>query len=595
MALAPQLESFEQALRDAILPSELQRHLEVFNSLQRLDGTEDERRSVEYIAEELRRHGVRCDVFEYETFVSRPGPGRLQVIAPEQLELPTRTRAFAPSTPPGGLELELVWVSSGNEGKGGMIFAHAGREEDFKGRDLRGKAVLTTGGRPDGVMYAQQAAAAALIDVWPSDEEVLHEMTVSSIWGTPTSDSASRLVRIPVMTVRHRDGQRLQQMLEQGPVRIKLEAEVFTGPERITHPVASIPGTTEPERFLLVGGHIDSWYEGVTDNGTANAVLIELARILATRRDGLRRGIRLGWWSGHSQGRYAGSAWYADTFWEDLHRGCVGYLNIDGPGCRGASVFDCRYTMAECQSLVERTVDDLTNLPANVRRPFKAADQSFWGQGVSSFSVYRMLPEDHPDRAVVGGCSGAWWWHSPADLIDKVDLDLLTSDTQIYATLAARVCGEPILPYELAPIAGDFIAKLGELQEAAKGALDLSLAIDRARALERVASDLDAVRARIADSGDPPQADCETLNAGLLRLTRILNPVLYTEAGEFDHDPAIQLPMLPGLRRVRNLPDCGVGTKERLFLDTALKRQRNRVDYALLRATEEARALLGQV
>src|SRR6266542_4272608 len=122
--------------------------------------------------------------------------------------------------------------------------------------------ITPSGGRPDGVMYAQQAAAAALIDVWPSDEEVLHEMTVSSIWGTPTSDSASRLVRIPVMTVRHRDGQRLQQMLEQGPVRIKLEAEVFTGPERITHPVASIPGTTEPERFLLVGGHIDSWYEG---------------------------------------------------------------------------------------------------------------------------------------------------------------------------------------------------------------------------------------------------------------------------------------------------------------------------------------------
>ncbi len=42
--------SFAQDLREAIDPAALKRHLEVFNSLQRLDGTEDERRSVEYIA-----------------------------------------------------------------------------------------------------------------------------------------------------------------------------------------------------------------------------------------------------------------------------------------------------------------------------------------------------------------------------------------------------------------------------------------------------------------------------------------------------------------------------------------------------------------
>ena len=593
MAVAPQTARFEQELREAIQPSELWRHLEVFNRLQRLDGTEDERKSVEYIAEEMGKVGVQCDVLEYETYVSRPGPGRLEVIAPERFELPTRTRAFAPSTPPGGLEVDLVWVGSDGENRGGMIFTHSGREEDFQGKDLRGKAVLTSGGRPDGVMYAQQAGAVALIDVWPSNEDVLHEMTVSSIWGTPTMESASRLVRIPVMTVRRRDGLQLRQMLEHGPVRIRLEGEVFSGPERIIQPVATIPGTSESDRFLLLGGHIDSWFEGVTDNGTANAILLEIARILATRRDGLRRGVRFGWWSGHSQGRYAGSTWYADEYWEELRRGCVGYLNIDGPGCRGASVFDCRYTMAEMQATVERTVGDLIGEPANVRRPFKAADQSFWGLGVSSFSVYRMLPEDHPDRAIVGGCSGAWWWHSPQDLIDKVDLDLLTSDAQIYATLVARVCGERLLPYDIAPIARDFVTRLSELQDASQGGLDLSLAIERARALGQKGAELDAARARLTDGAD--QARCDALNAGLLALTRILNPVLYTEIGDFDQDPAIQLPMLPGLRRAKNLPEHEPGTRERLFIATALMRQRNRVNDALQQANAAAEALLGRL
>lgn len=593
MAAAPQVASFERELRDAIDPKELWRHLEVFNSLQRLDGTEDERKSVEYIAEEMAKVGVQCDVLEYETYVSRPGLGRLEVVAPERFELPTRTRAFSPSTPAGGLEAEVVWVGSDGQSRGGMIFTHAGREEDFIGKDLRGKAVLTTGGRPDGVMYAQQAGAVALIDVWPSDEEVLHEMTVSSIWGTPTPDSASRLVRIPVLTVRHRDGQRLRQLMQQGTVRLRLEADVFSGPERITQPVATIPGALEPDRFLLMGAHIDSWYEGVTDNGTANAVLLEVARVLASRREGLRRGLRLGWWSGHSQGRYAGSAWYADAFWEELYRGCVGYLNIDGPGCRGASVFDCRYTMGECQSMVERTVDDLIHAPANVRRPFKAADQSFWGLGVSSFSVYRMLPEDHPDRAIVGGCSGAWWWHSPEDLIDKVDLDLLTSDTQIYATLAARVCGDRLLPYELAPIARDFSQKLAEYQDASNDGLDLSGSIERAQKLAGAFGVLDKARERVlADSDD---RRCERLNAGILQLTRILNPVLYTEAGLFEQDPAIQLPMLPGLRRTKNLSDHEPGAKERLFLETALMRQRNRVNHALGWAMMEAESIINRL
>ena len=585
--------SFARELREAIDPVALKRHLEVFNSLQRLDGTEDERRSVEYVAEEMRKIGVQCAVLEYETFVSRPGPGRLTVMAPDQFELPTRTRAFSPSTPPGGLDVGLVWVGSAPQKGKGMIFTHAGREEDFKGQDLRGKCVLTMGGRPDGVMYAQQAGAVALIDLWPSDEDVLHEMTVSSIWGTPTPDSAARLVRIPVMTVRHRDGMRLRKMLEQGPVTVRLEAEVFTGPEKITQPVAFIPGAVEPDRFLLLGAHIDSWFEGVTDNGTANAVLLEVARVAVSRREHLQRGVKFAWWSGHSQGRYAGSTWYADRYWEDLHRGCVGYLNIDGPGCRGASVFDCRYTMAECESMVERTVDDLVHAPANVRRPFKAADQSFWGIGVSSFSVYRMLPEDHPDRATVGGCSGAWWWHSPEDLIDKVDLDLLTSDTHIYATLVARVCGDRTLPYDLAPIATDFIAKLGEIEAASKGGLDLSVALERARTFEGLASQFDRVRAEAADA--PADGRSETLNAGILRITRILNPVLYTEAGEFDHDPAIQLPMLPGLRRAASLPKHEPGTKERLFLETALVRQRNRVDHALHLANREMESILTQL
>src|SRR5262245_66270303 len=56
-------------------------------------------------------------------------------------------------------------------------------------------------------------------------------------------------------------------------------------------------------------------------------------------------------------------------------------------------------------------------------RPSRAADQSFWGIGVSSMSVYSMLTPDDPNRyANVGGLGGAWWWASETATVAKFDI-----------------------------------------------------------------------------------------------------------------------------------------------------------------------------
>src|SRR5204863_95627 len=75
----------------------------------------------------------------------------------------------------------------------------------------------------------------------------------------------------------------------------------------------------------------------------------------------------------------------------------------------------------------------------NIRRPLKAGDQSFLGIGLPSLGAFRMLALDHPDRKAVGGCGGAYWWHSPEDSLDKADAQILADDTRIYATMAARL------------------------------------------------------------------------------------------------------------------------------------------------------------
>lgn len=59
------------------------------------------------------------------------------------------------------------------------------------------------------------------------------------------------------------------------------------------------------------------------DNGGANATMLEAARLLAERHHEWQRGLRICFWSGHSHGRYSGSAWYADEYWDELDKRCI--------------------------------------------------------------------------------------------------------------------------------------------------------------------------------------------------------------------------------------------------------------------------------
>ena len=90
------------------------------------------------------------------------------------------------------------------------------------------------------------------------------------------------------------------------------------------------------DSFVLVSGHYDSWYEGITDNAVSDAILLEYARVLYAHRSELKRGVRIAWWSGHSDGRFSGSTWYCDSHYADLRKNCVAHVNLDLTGCKNS-------------------------------------------------------------------------------------------------------------------------------------------------------------------------------------------------------------------------------------------------------------------
>ena len=578
------LDSLERQVRGDVSAAALQEHLNRFSTLFRDTGSVDERTAAEYIVDTLRGYGVDAEILDFDSIISWPLEGRLARLDDHGNETATyevRTRAFGAKTPGGGITGDLVFVPFAQPKPGEMIFSHRAVSGDYAGLDVRGKIVLTQDGGPDGVLRAQERGAIGHIHIWPSDEPVTHEMISTSIWGTPTPESAGRMPRIPSMGVKLTVGTEIREALDEGPVTVNIESNVKTQWYRVPLPTGYIPGNNS-EDFLLVGAHLDSWYEGITDNATGDAALLEMARVMSGLRDQLRCGVRFCWWPGHSTGRYSGSTWFADHWYAELSQHALGYLNIDSPGVRDAAIWDCRYNMGEIEHLTAAVVEELSGQDPNIRRPLRAGDQSFLGIGLPSLGAFRMLPVDHPDRKAVGGSGGAWWWHSPEDTLDKADANILAKDVEVYVTMTLRMCQPEVIPYDFTTSAQDFIDQLTAYQGGAGSHLDLNATLELAEHYKTAAERVKA----------SPTGDLARLNAGLKRLSRIVNPVLFTVNGPYEMDPALQSGVLPGLAPVQKLVTLDPESNDYRFLLTKLVRQRNRVEDALRQAVDLAEELI---
>ncbi|HEX7101743.1 MAG TPA: M28 family peptidase [Nitrolancea sp.] len=572
----------ENQVRQQVSADHLQEHLNRFSTLFRDTGSEDERKAAEYIVEQMKSYGVDAEILDFDSLISWPLEGKLALLDADGKEaesLEVRTRAFGAQTAPGGITADLVFVPFAEPKPGEMIFSHRAVAGDYSGLDVRGKMVISVDGGPDGVLRAQERGAAGHIHIWPSDEEVTHEMICTSIWGTPTPESAGRIPTIPSLGVKKSVGDRLRAMLQDGPVQVRVESNVETKWRRVPLATSYIPGKSDD--FLLVGAHIDSWYEGVTDNATGDAALIEMARVIAGVRAELNRGVRFCWWPGHSTGRYSGSTWFVDNHFSLLHNHAVGYLNIDSPGVRETELWDCRYNMGEIEHITGAVVKEQSGQEPNIRRPLRAGDQSFLGVGLPSLGAFRMLPLEHPDRKAVGGGGGAYWWHSPEDTLDKADAKILALDCEVYVAITLRMTQPEIIPYRFTASAQDFIDQLTTLQKAASSHLDLSSTLELANAYHAAAKKL----------GASPISDVTTLNDGLKQITRVINPVLFTINGPYEMDPALQMGILPGLAQTQQLIALDPKSDDYHFLRTKLVRQKNRIEDALEQAVKIAASL----
>ncbi|MBN6205515.1 M28 family peptidase [Ralstonia pickettii] len=529
--------------------------LNKFQTLVRESSSEDEKEAFQFLGKLLEEQDIPYTMHYPKIYLSVPRSAKVHVRTPQELEIKAKTPAFSLST--NGKKTEtasLVYISAGEEADEMDIFdvSILDSQESFEG-----KMVISEGfAMPARVKYFEERGAIGTIFINPGKN--IHDGICTPIWGSPDLDNYQQEPKIPVTAVNYEDGQQLKKLCQEGDVFVSLETDLKKGWFPCPLLDIHIEGTEEPEKFVLLHGHLDSWGYGLGDNATGDASLIEMARVLYKNKDKLKRSVRVAIWPGHSTGRYAGSTWFADYFGIELDENCVAQVNCDSPGCRWATSYHAMEWMPEVDAYCKQSIQDAINQPSVGNRPARAGDYSFNNIGITS---YYMLSSTLPDEVAkekgyypVGGCGGNIEWHTEDDLIHVVDETILMNDLKVYLLSVVRNANATILPYDFRATLKEHLQTVERYQEAAGQAFSFETvkkdAANLMQALEGFYQSTETIQ-----DGPLSEKRIKEVNELLLNLSRELILINFAKEGKFRHDPALEVPPLPDIAPALELQD----------------------------------------
>ncbi|WP_019415445.1 M28 family metallopeptidase [Paenisporosarcina sp. TG20] len=543
----------------------------------RLSGSAEELRAFQYAKEVLDDLGLETKLSFHQGYISLPVEAELQVGGESY---PCITHSMSVSTGDGGLNGDLIYI-----------------KELTNQLQVTGSIVLTEGiATPGAVRILEKAGALGAIFI---NGTFTHEMTVSRVWGNPTPETKKQFPTIPVISITEKVGTLIKENLSQSAINnsVWFKTVVDTAWRDIPTLVADIKGEIEPEKFVLFSGHIDSWHYGAMDNGSANATMLEVARVIINQQVKLRRSLRIAFWSGHSHGRYTGSTYYCDNNWEDIHENCMLHVYVDSVGGKGATILSESNCMVETKELGGSFVEELTGEEFIGKRFGRGGDQSFWGTGTPALFMglsEQPISDDIASQTLVklfGGIKSGgfgWWWHTTEDTLDKLDKDNLQRDCKVYTAVIYDACTSKIIPLNHAAGAKELKEALNVYAKLAGEILDLNVAVTRVENLEKLAEEINHTPLDI----DWSDEEAKEINKRLIAISHYLIPLSYVSGDIYDHDLAINQPVIPLLKDIATLVELEPGSDIALEWQTILKRRLNKVEYTLLKATRIVESLI---
>jgi len=547
------LEQLLQKAQECVSEARLMDDTVVLSQWEKLAGSDGETAAFDYIEGRMKQAGFQTERISHDAYISLPVEAELETLG---RTIKCITHSFGLSASASGLTGEVVWC-----GKGSVA--------ELAEANVRGKIALIEGlATPWASKLASEFGALGQIHITPDGK--IHEMCVSPVWGNPSIDDLDALPKTVIVTVSRDDGFALLEAAQIEEVRATIKATVDTGWRKTPILVADLvpDHLADDAPFVMFSGHVDTWYLGVMDNGTANATMLEVARALSSVKSSMQRAVRLCFWSGHSQGRYSSSAWYADQKFVELDTRCVAHVNIDSTGGIGATDLTGAGSDLPFRKLAAEAVERVSGQTIKGRKIGRAGDESFWGIGIPALfgAISHQETGDGVDKFVL---PLGWWWHTPEDTIDKIDPGLLVRDTKVFVGGVLSLILSERLPLDLPGT----LKALGQEIESIYIEKPYLGTDELEKLTNRLADDL---ASKLRDLS-PPDA-----NELLRTLSRILTPLECTRVDRFNHDPALPISHWPALDPLRALHAAEPGSDTARFAEVGAVRAANRVRYALV-------------
>ena len=399
-----------------------------------MSGSAQAAKAVEYVANELKAIG--CEVQLERVMVPHWERGEetaALVQFPGQAANTTQKIVLCAlggsvATAPQGIEADVLVARNFDELKSLPRDKAAGKIVLFDYRFDKQMAAEGHGGEAYGeaVVYrskgpsaaARQGAVACLIrSVGGADYRLPH---------TGQTDYAADAPKIPAAAVTAEDADLIADLVQQGPVKMKLVLTPQTLPNvESANVIADIKGTEHPEQMIIVSGHLDSWDmgRGALDDAAGVGVSMETANLIQKLHLKSRRTIRVIAWMNEENG-LAGSKQYAKDHEKEIPNHFAAMETDNGAGhpigIHVKGKFEIKKLLAPVLALLQESGAGGTNFSEHIGADIEPLEKA----GIPAFSPIQ------DSRFYFN------YHHTAADTLDKIVPKELAENSAVVAVAA---------------------------------------------------------------------------------------------------------------------------------------------------------------
>ena len=390
----------------------------------RLAGSDAEERARVWATRELAELGfanIRTEPFDIPFWSRRIDEASIVSPAPQALVI--TALGGSTSTPPGGVEAEVVRFESLNELRSASSDIVAGKivfidEKMTRTQDGSGYGMAVRKRSNCATATSEKDGVACLIrSVGTQARRFAHTGMMSR--SGAVGDGPAAALSPP-------DAEQLTRLLENGPVQVRLNIQVETQEAaRSGNVIAEVVGRERPEEVVLIGCHLDSWDlgTGAIDDGAGCGIVVGAAHLILSLDEAPRRTVRVVLYGAEEVGLLGGFA-YAKRHADEMDQHILAAESDFGAD--EVWRFDTRFgnNALPYGRAMQRVLEPLGIAPGN--------NLSNGGPDIS------MLPQ--LGVPVVSPEQNGWDYfdlhHTPDDTFDKIDQSKLNQNIATYAAFA---------------------------------------------------------------------------------------------------------------------------------------------------------------